>query len=107
MSDFVAQSQLLLDLSGILLTSAKAGQWEEVEGLERQRQEVMEALFSDDERNDHENAILLADVIRQVQEIDEMSMFLVRSERDIIAQQLCTLRNCRQGVHAYQELIDD
>lgn len=103
MSDIRAQCLSVLDLTRAILAAAEAGEWDEVSALEAQRQEAFERIFAG-EVNGEAEALLLADMIEQVREMDKAICETACRERDAIAAELNRLRSARRHEQAYLDV---
>jgi hypothetical protein len=105
MSDLRAQSLAVLDLTRAILAAAEAAGWDEVAALEERRRQALERLFSGPLRGEAD-AVLLADLIEQVREMDRTVVELARRERDAVAAELTRLRGARRHERAYRDVAE-
>ena len=105
MSDLRAQCLSVLDLTRAILAAAAAGEWDEVSALETQRQDVFERIFAGEVAGEAE-ALLLADMIEQVREMDKAICETACRERDAIAAELNRLRRGQRQRQAYLDVAD-
>lgn len=105
MPDIRAQSLSVLDLTRAILTAAQADEWDAVSALEEQRQEALERIFAG-EVNGETEALLLADMVEQVREMDRTICEMAYRERDAIAAELNRLRRGRRQRQAYLDVAE-
>lgn len=105
MSDLRAQCLSVLDLTRAILAAAEAGEWDEVSVLEAQRQVALERIFAG-EVNGETEALLLADMVEQVREMDRTICEMAYRERDAIAAELNRLRGGRRQRQAYLDVAE-
>lgn len=105
MLDLRAQALSVLDLTRALLSAAEAGGWDEVSALEELRQEALEQLFAGGISGETE-ALLLADMIEQVREMDKTVCEMAYRERDATAAELNRLRGGRRQRQAYLDVAE-
>jgi flagellar protein FliT len=103
MPDIRAQSLSVLDLTRAMLAAAEADEWDAVSALEEQRQEALERIYAG-EVNGEAEALLLADMIEQVREMNKAIAVMARCERDAIAAELNRLRGARRQERAYRDV---
>ena len=90
--DIVGQSQAMLQ-------AAQAGNWEDVDGLERQRHASIQKLFAQNPLDAAPDDIIVA--IQHIQDIDKEIAALAIAEKKSVLEQLKAFKNSRQAHKAY------
>jgi hypothetical protein len=104
--DIYAQANQLLDLTKTMLAAAKSDDWDEFELQEQQRSAMLKMIFGS--RTAEESARLqLADVVKEIQLIDQAICNLITQRRDQAAEELRHLRHAREGDKVYRIAADD
>ena len=104
--DIRAKADQLLDLTQAMLTAAQADDWDEFELLEPQRRALLEMVFGN-RATEESVKLLLADVVKEIQLIDQAICNLITQRRDQAAEELRHLKHARQGDKAYRIAADD
>jgi hypothetical protein len=96
----------LLELTQAMLMAAKLDAWDEFELLDQQRSVIMEMVFSSSS-DDESVKVYLAEVVSEIQLIDQDITLLIVQQRDQAAEELLHLRRAREGSNAYRIAVDD
>ena len=104
--DIHTQAEQLLDLTHAMLAAAQADDWDVFELLEPQRGALLEMIFSSPAAEESVK-LQLAEVVKEIQLIDQAICDLISQRRDQAAEELRHLRHAREGNKAYRIAQDD
>jgi hypothetical protein len=100
MTDAMKDLADALNLTGQMLTGAKAGEWGQVNSLSTQRMEHLQDFFSNPVPSEITSEVEAT--ILQLQSLDRQLMVLCDSEREQIGFQLRSLNQVKKGAAAYR-----
>lgn len=101
----VANLSGIIDLSSSMLASASAGEWERVQELEQQRQQLFSQTFPLDQDSITDAAALAAQ-IQRIMDLDRETMQIAAKGRKEFTGLMGKLSTGRQAVAAYQKNKD-
>ena len=104
--DIHMQAEQLLDLTHAMLAAAKSDAWDAFELLEPQRGALLEMVFGN-QSTEELVKLQLAEVVKEIQLIDQAICDLISQRRDQAAEELRHLRHAREGNKAYRIAQDD
>jgi hypothetical protein len=104
--DICTKAHQLLDLTQAMLAAAKSDNWDEFELQEQQRSALLEMVFSS-QTLEQSARLHKANMIKEIQLIDNAITGLIRQQRDQAAEELRHLKHAREGNKAYRVAVDD
>lgn len=91
----------IMQLSNNMLKHAEAGEWEQVTGLEQQRDPLLKSLFYEDVKPEHVEAV--RETVLQTLDIDKKLIGLTEANKQRLAEDIHLIASRRKASHAYTE----